>query len=629
MILTTTSSTIAAVIAGTLFVGSLGATADPAPVAAPGRDDIYVANASLTTSGATILNDGHVDIASLIEADALVTKVKDTSEGSQPVWREPEQTVLQLLPESKTVVPSDPAFGFLGEPGSPVWQVTQTQQDHLLWPGWSTEALAPSATSGGVAWTLTSVEGYPDATGSPSAVGDFALYELGTFGAATVLFDSTDPKRSSFTIPKNVHAHGTWSFTAEGAYCMSFARSAQSPSGAALSDDFVIAVAVGAVAVRAIDPAKCFSRPEPDPSTPTVPEVPTPETPGTPETPETPDIPETPDTPEAPVVPETPPVPPAPPVPPVPAPASTTVAASQCVAGATILSSGHVDYASRIVNGKLESLIKDGTTQTTAWREPSGTVVWLKPTSKVVLPPGYGAIGAAGTAVWQVPQTQNADLVWLGWNSEELSAAQVTGPVSWTLDSVSGPGAVKVYLQGSFGEVKEVVFDGGGTHSIALGKHVHGNWAFAAEGVYRLGFTQTVTLAGGARSSDTETLTVAVGAIDPRTAISRASGCGAIAAGAPTPAAAADADVLAALAAAQAAAQAAAVVPDAGERERPSKPGSRAAASVERPASSTTAAGGPVQILLFVLGGLLVLGAAGGAVLWSRGRGPAAAVPGE
>jgi putative ABC transporter-associated repeat protein len=617
VILTTTSSTIAAVIAGTLLIGSLGATPDLTPAVPPSSDDIYVPNASLTTSGATILNDGHIDIASLIEGDALVTKVKDTSEGSQPVWREPEETVLQLLPESKTAVPSDPAFGFLGEPGSPVWQVTQTQQDDLLWPGWSTEALPLSATNGGVAWKLTDVEGYPDATGAPSAVGDFALYELGTFGAVTVLFDSTDPQRSSFTIPKNVHAHGTWSFTAEGTYCMSFTRSAQSPTGAALSDEFVVAVAVGAVAVRAIDPAKCFSPSEPDPSTPTVPEEPTtPETPDTPETPETPDTPDTPD------------IPPVPPVPPVPAPASTTVAASQCVAGATILSSGHVDYASRIVNGKLESLIKDGTTQTTAWREPSGTIVWLKPSSKVVLPPGYGAIGAAGTAVWQVPQTQNADLVWLGWNSEELSAAQVTGPVSWTLDSVSGPGAVKVYLQGSFGEVKELVFDGGGTHSIPLGKHVHGNWAFAAEGVYRLSFTQAVTLAGGARSSDTETLTVAVGAVDPRTAVSRGSGCGAIAAAAPTRAAAADADALAALAAAQAAAQAAAA-PDAGERERPSKPGSRAAASVERPASSTTAAGGPVQILLFVLGGLLVLGAAGGAVLWSRSRGPAAAVPGE
>jgi surface-anchored protein len=597
VILTTPSSTIAAVIAGTLLLGSLGASPEPATAAAPSPDDIYVPNASLTTSGATILNDGHVDIASLIEGDALVTKVKDTSEGSQPVWREPEETVLQLLPESKTVVPSDPAFAFLGEPGSPVWQVSQTQRDGLLWPGWSTEALPLSATNGGIAWKLADIEGYPDATGAPSAVGDFALYELGTFGAVSVLFDSADAQRSSFTIPQNVHAHGTWSFTAEGAYCMSFARSAQSPSGATLADEFVVAVAVGAVAVRDIDPAKCFSRPDPEPSTPPVPELPP--------------------------APEAPPVPP--PAPPAPAPASTTVAASQCVAGATILSSGHVDYASRVVNGKLESLIKDGTAQTTAWREPSATVVWLKPSSKVVLPPGYGAIGAAGSAVWQVPQTQNADLVWLGWNSEELSSAQVAGPVSWTLDSVSGPGAVKVYLQGSFGEVKEVVFDGGGTHSIALGKHVHGNWAFAAEGIYRLGFTQTVTLAGGARSSDTETLTVAVGAVDPRTAVSRGSGCGAIAAGAPTLAIAADA---AALAAAQAAAQAAAAQAPA-ERERPSRPSSRAADSAERTASSVTAAGGSVQMLLFVLGGLLVLGAAGGAVLWSRRRAPAAAVPGE
>jgi putative ABC transporter-associated repeat protein len=621
-------SAAAAAIAGSLLFGALADPSSTPPVVeapvppavgAPvatipvTREDIYVPNASLTTSGATILNDGHVDIAALVDSDRLVTRIKDTSAGTAPIWREPEETVLQLLPESQTAVPPDAAFGFLGAPGSPVWQVTQTQQDGLLWPGWSTEALPAAATRGGVTWTLSDVEGYPDAAGEPAPVGDFSLYEVGTFGAPTVLFDSTAldrtvPSRPSFVIPQNVHAHGTWSFTAEGAYCLSFTRSAETPAGAVLTDDFVLAVAVGAVAVRSIDPARCFAGAEPGPDGPPAPVDPA-----------------GPVDPPAPATPGAPPAPPVPPLAPIPVPPSTTVAATQCVAGATILSSGHVDYASRIVDGRLQSLIKDGTTPTTAWREPSGTVVWLKPSSRVTLPAGYGAIGAPGSSVWQVPQTQNADLVWLGWNSEELSAAQVASPVSWTMDSVSGPGGVKVYLQGSFGEVKEIVFDRGGTHSIALGKHVHANWAFAAEGIYRMTFTQTVTLASGARSSDTETLTVAVGSIDPRTAISGGTGCGPIAAGAPGRAAAADP---AAAAAAQAAAQAAAAQAAASktERERPSRPSSPGAAARSLAA---TAEPSPVPLLLLVLGGLLVTGAAVGGGLWLRhARAGTSTVPG-
>jgi len=644
---------IAAVLSATILIGGLAIPGQVnARASVPAGSDVYVPNGSATASGATILNDGHIDIASLIEGGQLTTKVKDTSIGSEAVWREPGETVLQLLPESLTAVPADPAFAFLGAPGSPLWQVTQTQQDGLLWPGWSTEAVPLSATRGGVSWTLGAVEGYPDDTGAPSTVGEFSLYEAGTFGAPNVLFDSADSARSTFVIPRNVHAHGAWSFTAEGVYCLSFGRTAVASDGTVMHDDFVLTMAVGNVPVRTIDPARCFDRtpllpPVPgDPSLP-VPEDPTlppvPADPSVPTIPADPAVPPAPTAPSVPVIPpaeaapddpavpdvvppvtETPPAPPA--AGPEPVPASTSVAATQCVAGATILSSGHVDYASRIVDGKLESLIKDGTSQTTAWREPSATVVWLKPSARVTLPANYGAIGPAGSTVWQVPQTQNVDLVWLGWNSEELSPATTASPVSWTLDSVAGPGSLKVFLQGSFGEVKTVVFDNGGAHNIALGKHVHGNWAFSAEGVYRLTFTQTVTLAGGAVSTDTETLTVAVGNVDPKSAITgTGSGCGAISSSKlGSSAAATDAAAAAALAAA-AQAQAAAAVPT--ERERPSTPSARTVTPAAAGSATTDADTGSVQVLLVVLGGLLLLGAAGGGALWLRhsraGKAPA------
>ena len=627
----------------------LGVLAAPAHAhgAVPERGDVYVPNGSTTLTGATIINDGHIDIASLLHDGALTTRVKDTSVGSDAVWREPGQTVLQLLPESQTAVPADPAFAFLGAPGSPLWQVTQTQQDGLLWPGWSTEALPSSATRGGVAWTLGAVEGYPDDTGTPSPVGGFSIYSSGIFGAPSVLLDSADPTRSSFVIPRNVHAHGAWSFTAEGVYCLSFGRTAEAPDGTVLHDDFVLAMAVGNVAVRAIDPGRCFERPVPtlpvDPALPVDPTLPV--DPALPDGPTPPAVPAVPGPPAVqPVLPgddgavtdpvtvpgapqpgdplASAPGPGTPPVPsaaPVPAPASMTVPATRCVAGATILSSGHVDYASRIVDGKLESLVKDGTSQSPVWREPASTVIWLKPAAKVTLPSSYSAIGPVGASVWQVPQTQNAELVWLGWNTEELPATQAVSPVSWTLNSVAGPGSVKVFLQGSFGEIQSVVFDNGGTHSIALGKHVHGNWAFSAEGVYRLGFTQSVTLPGGGTSTDTETLTVAVGAVDPTRAIAGGgAGCGAVALDA-----GASRDSVAVDAAAQAAAQAAAAAAAPSEnpqRERPSAPSSRA--TDDRTSGPVAAASTPttVRVLLFVLGGLLVAASGAGAAWWLRNR---------
>jgi putative ABC transporter-associated repeat protein len=156
-------------------------------------------------------------------------------------------------------------------------------------------------------------------------------------------------------------------------------------------------------------------------------------------------------------------------------------------------------------------------------------VLWLKPSARLTLPAGMGQIGRAGAPVWLIPQTQNPDLIWLGWSTEGLNSANAIGPVSWRLTKAEGPGQVSVYLSGAFGGVQEVVFPGS-AYDIDLGVHAHANWAFTAPGVYRLTMTQQVTLANGARSSDTETLTVAVGDVDPAAAAPEGAGCGAAAA---------------------------------------------------------------------------------------------------
>ncbi|MDR1428482.1 MAG: choice-of-anchor M domain-containing protein [Bifidobacteriaceae bacterium] len=233
--------------------GDTGNPDDPTPV-------WDVPNWTTTESGATILNLGHIDVASLLNGNTLETKVKDTTlegvehaAGEGASWHAPEDVVLQLLPESWTTMPDNDAYSFLGEPGSNLWQVTQTQQDGLLWPGWSTETIPVDATQTGVKWTLTDVAG----------PGEFTLYasDPSRIGAQRVFFNTRDgiTDADSFEIPKLTHAHGSWAFSAEGVYCLAFDRSATLALGQHVDTEFVLAFAVGEVDVGAIDPAACFA----------------------------------------------------------------------------------------------------------------------------------------------------------------------------------------------------------------------------------------------------------------------------------------------------------------------------------------------------------------------------------
>ncbi|MCA0252425.1 MAG: TIGR03773 family transporter-associated surface protein [Actinobacteria bacterium] len=553
-------------------------TPRPSPTPSSSGPRWKVANGTRTESGAAILNLGHVDVASLLSGKKLVTRVKDTTESSVPVWREPEQTVLQVLPNSRVSIPADDAYRFLGKPGAASWLLPETQDAALLWPGWSTEEIATDATRTTFDWTLTGVDG----------PGEFALFTSGGFGVPQVHFNTRDGLPDTMPIDRRVHVHGSWAFSAEGTYCLAFTRATTLAGGTRVSDDFTLAMAVGDVEVRKVDPSRCAepapgkpsTTPAPDPS-PTATATPTPD--------------------------------------PKPTKQASKAANRKCVSGATILSAGHIDYASRIVGGRLQSLIGDDTGGKKVYREPSGVILWLKPSAQVTLPSGYGRIGKAGAKIWQVPQTQVRDLIWLGWNTELLNAGNAKGAVTWRLDSVRGPSSVKVYLSGSFGGVSTMVLKGAGSsYQIPLGVHAHANWAFSKQGVYRLKMTQTVTLANGKRSSDTETLTIAVGDVDPASAGS-GSGCGTVS---QAKASGVDTTTDAATelkSAEQAEAEAAENADQAPVRGQPGQPGGRGPRPVT--ADDPAAEGGEprtssVPMLLSVLGGLLLAGAAGTGGLW-------------
>ncbi len=447
-----------------------------------------------------VLADGHIDIAARLVDGSLRTQVKDTTQGpSALVWRDLGSVGLHVTDEARTEVPDDGAYGFLGSPGDEIWLLPQTQQPGILWPGWNTEAVDYGQLSGPVTWSLEAVDG----------PGSLAVYELGALGQVDVVFDSDDALPQGLAIATPTHAHGAWVFTEPGIYALTFSHRATARDGRVLTSEGTVPVAVGPVDLAGL----CPGGEVPPPGGGDGGEV---DDTGT-------------DAPAPTPAPRSAPTGGGGPGPsvrecvPVSLPATTaaaTTVAPETAAAPVVLADGHVDYAVRLEDGVLRSRIKDGTVAgRTEWRDPAATVLHLTAAGATVVPDdGFDFLGPAGTPIWQIPQTQQAGLLWLGWNTEELSASEVEGPVTWTLDAVDGPGAMAVFEYDAFG-APQVLLDShdgvGDSHRIALGTHAHGNWAFTAEGAYRVTFTHTATLASGATASDTRTVLIAVGDTDP------------------------------------------------------------------------------------------------------------------
>ncbi len=160
--------------------------------------------------------------------------------------------------------------------------------------------------------------------------------------------------------------------------------------------------------------------------------------------------------------------------------------------------------------------VKDGTKPgTPVWRDPAKVTIQLTAAAQTRAPGGaFAFLGPAGAPLWQIPQTQKDGVVWLGWNTEELSSSQLSTGVDWRLDRVTGPGNLAVFEFDSFGRPKIIFNSGDGvpdTYRIPLGTHAHGNWSFTKPGTYHATFTHKATLTTGATSTTTSTLTFVVG----------------------------------------------------------------------------------------------------------------------
>lgn len=196
-------------------LGAAAATSAVALVASP-------ASGTAADTRPVVITHGHVDVLDIAYEDGeLEVSIHDGSV-EPDVERDPDDVLLVALPGSRVTVPDDPAFGFLGRPGAPVWVLPEVQDPALLWPGIATEEVEPGAFSGDMLrLRLVRVSG----------PGDVAVFTSDPFGAPQVVFDSGDGLPDRTNLPVGTHLHQNWAFEQPGSYLLTFEASGQPAAG--------------------------------------------------------------------------------------------------------------------------------------------------------------------------------------------------------------------------------------------------------------------------------------------------------------------------------------------------------------------------------------------------------------
>lgn len=113
-------------------------------------------------------------------------------------------------------------------------------------------------------------------------------------------------------------------------------------------------------------------------------------------------------------------------------------------AATTVLTAGHVDVLDvDYTSGALTVQLLDGTASPSVRRAPSTVELDVLAAAKTTVPDNsaYSFLGAPGSTVWILPQTQNANLLWPGRNSTDVASGVFQGnSLTMSLRSVSGAG---------------------------------------------------------------------------------------------------------------------------------------------------------------------------------------------
>ena len=131
--------------------------------------------------------------------------------GTSPM--ESQAGPIVLDESSRTAVPDDQRYSFLGQPGTTVWQTASSPGTDAQTSGWDTTGVAKEALAkDAVRWRLTEVEGPGDVVVHTQPGTDPDTAE------PNVLFDSRDDLPDQSSLPAGESGPLTWMFTQEGEY---------------------------------------------------------------------------------------------------------------------------------------------------------------------------------------------------------------------------------------------------------------------------------------------------------------------------------------------------------------------------------------------------------------------------
>lgn len=204
---------------------------------------------------------------------------------------------------------------------------------------------------------------------------------------------------------------------------------------------------------------------------------------------------------------------------PDPALAQTVTGDEATAQGPAVVDAGHVDVGPRLVDGKWRVMARDDSGSEPVWRDPDELVLRVSDAALMDAPTdeAYSFMGASGGERWYViPQTQNQQVVWLGWNTQDPGVVDaVDRGATMSIGPVQGPGKSWLFLQnGTFGQPLLLVDgqkDAPQDVWVDANTHVHANWVFTAPGVYTARLTFSADTKDGKHETATTTLRFAVG----------------------------------------------------------------------------------------------------------------------
>ena len=200
-----------------------------------------------------------------------------------------------------------------------------------------------------------------------------------------------------------------------------------------------------------------------------------------------------------------------------------------------MIQAGHADFGPTLAGGHWKIQIRDDTGDDPVWRDPENVVFKLGSSSIIPMPndAAYNFIGEKpGTKLYVIPQTQNPNVPWLGWNTQEGGVLnELDRGAKLSLEGVSGPGKLHVYLENGNNNPQQLWDSTKGYPQnswIETNAHTHVNWVFSKPGIYHVKLTFSGKLKNGRAVSDTRVLNFAVGDnTDPNAALGAGAAAGA------------------------------------------------------------------------------------------------------